>query len=136
MGTRSTTRVYDGGEMVLALYCQFDGYPTGVGVQLAKFIASGKFVNGLSGDEKNKVFNGMGCFAAQLVAHLKEKPGLWYATGNEYQREQFDYEIRGGLDANGRPLPVTLVCEGGYSRFEGPADKFAAWAAVEECRNN
>lgn len=126
MGTRSTTRVYDGDRMILSLYCQFDGYHDGVGKQLAEFIQSRPFVNGISGN--NLVFNGIGCFAAQLVASLKEKAGLWYVTGKEDQREEYNYEIRGGYDADWRPLPVTFVCDGYGHRFEGRPEDFQAWA--------
>lgn len=126
MGTRSTTRIYKNDKMILALYCQFDGYPTGVGVQLADFIKSRPFVNGLTGDAP--AFNGPGCFAAQLVAHLKAKPGLWYITGEEDQREEFNYEVRIKLDENYLALPPVFICEGYDQRFEGKVEDFAAWA--------
>lgn len=126
MGTRSTTRVYQGGQMLLALYCQFDGNHEGVGQQLADFIQSRPVVNGISGS--CEVFNGMECFAAQLVAHLKAEAGLWYVTGREEQREEFNYEIHGGYDANCSPMPITFVCEGYGQRFQGKPEAFKAWA--------
>lgn len=129
MGTRSTTRVYRDEKMILALYCQFDGYPTGVGNELATFIQSRPFVNGISGN--TKVFNGPDCFAAQLVAHLKTKAGLWYITGEEDQREEFNYEIRIKLGEDRCALPPVFVCEGHGLRFEGKAEDFAAWASEE-----
>ena len=57
MGTRSTTRIYANGKMLIALYCQFDGYPEGVGQQLANFAVSRPFVNGIGAN--SEVFNGM-----------------------------------------------------------------------------
>ena len=126
MGTRSTTRVYKDDKMILALYCQFDGYPTGVGVQLAEFIQSRPFVNGLTGDAP--AFNGAGCFAAQLVARLKDKPGLWCVTGKEDQREEFNYEIHLSLDESCLATPSRFVCEGYGKTFDGKAEDFSAWA--------
>lgn len=78
MGTRSITVVNDyDGSPIINLYRQFDGYPEGHGRELAKFLASGKMVNGLGSDE-GRVFNGPDCLAAQLVAHLKRGPGNIY----------------------------------------------------------
>lgn len=78
MGTRSLTRVidHDFGDPrhVVTIYRQYDGYLEGHGAVLAEFITSRKFVNGISGDI-TKVFNGAGCFAAALVAHLKTMNG-------------------------------------------------------------
>ena len=82
MGTRSLTRVFetynDNGkkytEKLLTLYRQFDGYPRGMGLDLANFLTSGKVVNGISG-QAERVFNGAGCLAAQLVSELKKGAG-------------------------------------------------------------
>jgi len=126
MGTRSTTRIYDGEHMLLALYCQFDGYPEGVGEQLAEFMVSRPFVNGIGGD--SKVFNGPQCFAAQLVAHLKDKAGLWYITGREDQREEYNYEIRLSKDENYCVNSIRFVCEGYGKTFDGDPKDFKAWA--------
>lgn len=125
MGTRSTTKVYDGDHMVLALYCQYDGYPSGVGQQLVEFIKSKPFVNGIYDDEN--VFNGIGCFSAQLVAHLKRKAGLWYITGNEMQNEEFNYEIRLKYDENWQVMPPLFICDGYGKRFEGSPFEFETW---------
>lgn len=129
MGTRSTTKVYNNDKMILALYCQFDGYPQGVGRQLADFIESRPFVNGIGRDDK--VFNGMECFAAQLVAHLKTSAGLWYITGVEDESEEFSYTIRGGNDAANKPKPVTMTCEGYGKRFNGLPKDFAVWLETD-----
>lgn len=116
--------------MILALYCQFDGYPEGVGQQLADFILSRPFANGIGVNDK--VFNGPGCFAAQLVVHVKEKAGLWYVTGEEEQREEFNYEIRIAMDENYKAMPPVFVCEGYGKRFEGKPEDFAAWTKAQE----
>lgn len=78
MGTRSITVVKDSnGNKIIEMYKQYDGYPEGLGQELKAFIASGTMVNGLGKDKA--VFNGIECFAAQLVAHFKEgRPGGIY----------------------------------------------------------
>lgn len=126
MGTRSTTRVYNGDKMILALYCQFDGFFDSVGQQLADFCQSRPMVNGISGN--GNVFNGPQCFAAQLVAHLKDKAGLWYITGEEDQREEFNYAIYGGYSDKGwQPLPLRFTAEGYGDEFDGKPEDFKAW---------
>jgi hypothetical protein len=79
MGTRCLTKVYDEqGHMIINMYRQFDGYPTGHGAELAEFLNSGRMVNGLSLDDTQTFFNGAGCLAAQLVADFKQAPGGFY----------------------------------------------------------
>lgn len=78
MGTRSLTVVNDErGREIMALYRQYDGYPTGHGEELVEFLRPFTVVNGLSGD-KSKVANGAECLAAQIVAHFKTEPGGFY----------------------------------------------------------
>ncbi len=71
MGTRARVEVMNHGKCVASIYCQFDGYPSGLGMELAEFLKPRTVVNGI-GDETAKIAaNGMGCLAAQLVADLK-----------------------------------------------------------------
>ena len=91
MGTRSLTRVIprqeglsfsEGHEhvdkSVVNMYRQYDGYPEGMGLDLAEFLIDFTVVNGLSNPRSTKVANGTGCLAAQLVSHFKEGPGQIY----------------------------------------------------------
>jgi hypothetical protein len=90
MGTRHTYRIIENytwhsadetevqSEELMLLYGQYDGYPNGVPTQVAKFIAKGTMTNGYSTTDDSIVFNGAGCMAAQLVAHLKEGVGTYY----------------------------------------------------------
>jgi hypothetical protein len=50
-----------------------DGYPDGHGQELADFLDGFKIVNGISTEDRDfpKVANGMGCLAAQVIAHFK-----------------------------------------------------------------
>jgi len=78
MGTRSLTFVYDtDGDAIINLYRQYDGYPEGHGRELADFICPFTIVNGF-GRETANIANGMGCLAAQLVAHFKDGVGQFY----------------------------------------------------------
>jgi hypothetical protein len=133
MGTRSLTRVFDGDKEIACIYRQFDGYRTGHGKALADFILSRPFVNGISGSRE--VFNGMGCFAAQLIGHLKgDQAGAiyLYAPGTSDVWEEYVYEVRGGLDENHEPLPVTVSCVGSESFPAGAPEAFKAWCEAEE----
>lgn len=78
MGTRCLTRVIDDGKPLLCLYRQFDGYEDGHGEELAEFLRGMVVVNGIGIKEDRKLANGMGCLAAQLVAHFKKDVGGFY----------------------------------------------------------
>lgn len=66
-------------EPILKLCTHGDGYPSSYGLELANFINSKEIVNGLnSGLDMDKIANGMDCLGAQLIAHLKKKPGKYY----------------------------------------------------------
>jgi hypothetical protein len=93
MGTRSLTFVYDDKEPMINMYRQFDGYPSGHGSNLAEFLNSfDAIVNGISVGDNRKIANGMGCLAAQLIAHFKIDVGGFYMypvtakdCGQEYE---------------------------------------------------
>jgi hypothetical protein len=96
MGTRSLTQVYDDGKAVVCMYRQFDGYPTGHGAELAGFLNQfAAITNGIAVDETRMTANGMGCLAAQLIAHFKTEAGGFYLypIGTEDVGEEFDYHI-------------------------------------------
>lgn len=97
MGTRSLTFVYetynDGDVPILCLYRQYDGYPEGHGAELAEFMNGFTIVNGLGAKTDRKIANGVGCFAAQLVAHFKKDPGQFYIHAPIVGRDDWqDYE--------------------------------------------
>lgn len=102
MGTRSLTFVYSeskSGEKatpIMNMYRQYDGYPSGHGAELAEFLSGGRLVNGLSGMDKEKQFNGMGCLAAQMVANFKDGAGSFYlypVTTTDCGQD-YEYHIR------------------------------------------
>lgn len=135
MGTRSLTRVFDDDKLVLAMYRQMDGYPEGMGADLAKFVVSGTFVTGISltKQKPQPQFNGMGCFAAQLVKHLKEGAGGIYLVSADAEDQEYTYEIHGGLDEKSAPKPIRMVCKGsdGEVLFDGNPKKFATFCKVK-----
>ena len=94
MGTRSLTMVYtEDYEVIMNMYAQWDGYPSGHGAELAAFLNSFEAItNGIRVGEERKIANGMGCLAAQLVAHFKVGFGSFYLypvsekdCGQEYE---------------------------------------------------
>jgi hypothetical protein len=97
MGTRSLTYVYDDADdAVVCMYRQFDGYVSGHGRELIDFISQFTIVNGLNINETRKVANGMGCLAAQLIAHFKVGAGGFYLyppTQNQDCGQEYEYHI-------------------------------------------
>lgn len=121
MGTRSTIAIYENTTHLVTINQQYDGYPSGVGLQLAKFVSSGKLVNGLGG-HKGLVFNGMGCLAAALIKEFKDGPGGTYIVP-EGQEEEYNYKVVGDFD---KPA-VTVACKGHESTDPLPPARFLKW---------
>lgn len=102
MGTLHLTTIYDTAfnerNLVANVHGRWDGYPTGHGAELAKFLDARQMCNGLPSisatqDENGKTYaNGAGCLAAQLVAALKTKPGdIYLVAGDENTDHAQDY---------------------------------------------
>lgn len=108
MGTRSVTIIMDGNQELVRIYRQYDGYPDGHGLALAK-LADRTITNGISGTPLTHA-NGMGELAALIIAGLKlDNPqGNVYleAPGGEISDwVEYVYIVRG---PEGRP--VTIEC--------------------------
>ena len=101
MGTRSTTKIYyettwedkTSKDFLLGIYKQYDGYIEGWGKEIKDFINSGKFVNGISSNEKGRIFNGVGDCVLQLVQHFKTEAGGMYAIPEQNGDEEYNYII-------------------------------------------
>lgn len=95
MGTRSLTYIQDSWETavadednnnkvhkttqnILCMYRQYDGYIDGHGRELAEFLEDFNIVNGYNHDTPVRSANGIGCLAAQLIAHFKDGIGNIY----------------------------------------------------------
>ena len=140
MGTRSLTIIEDHTlsklKEQLVIYRQFDGHPSGHGRDLAVFLSSGRVVNGISCAEKDRVFNGAGCLAAQLLAELKDGPGNIYAyrAGTRNCWEEYRYHV--AVNGPGEDIVVTILI--GYEKrgwtkiFEGTPQEMLAWINMEE----
>ena len=101
MGTRATIKIAKREEGVsfsekpdkymVSIYNHYDGYPEGLGVTLANYLLGTKIVNGL-GNDRDTVFNGLGCMAASIIAELKEEAGNVYIEDPEHPSGWIDYE--------------------------------------------
>jgi hypothetical protein len=156
MGTRSLTHVIETWkndktgkqkkQCLMTMYRQYDGYPSGMGDDLAQFLKQGKVVNGISMAEKQLVFNGAGCLAAQLVAHFKDGPGGFYLYRPMSKDCGEDYTYEVVVDFNTKE--ITLRCfeigyiskSGNYINkrkllFEGKPQDYDAWLEKHSKQN-
>lgn len=109
MGTRSTTHIFNvEGKHLVSMYKQFDGYPTGHGQELADFLKARTIVNGFGSETAATHANGMGCLAAQIVAHFKDGIGGYYITPED-DRQEYNYFV---TIKDGK---IHLKCESEYS---------------------
>ena len=134
MGTRSLTFIYDDtGTVLVNMYRQMDGYPSGHGKELAEFLAPIVMVNGIGQTDK-KIANGPGCLAAQLVAHLKDGAGGIYINpvsavdcGQDYQ-----YHVHADIDG----VTVKVFSVGMNNRknlmFNGTVEAFGEFCNGED----
>ena len=123
MGTRSTTRVLDEqGNVLVNLYSQFDGYPSGHGAELVEFLSKGPVINGIGPEGSKFAFNGMGCLAARLVANFKKGIGGFYIVPSD-QREEFNYVV--SLENDGK-LHLRIL-DNDVVIFKGPITQFQSF---------
>lgn len=86
MGTRSLTHVHEGDRgsaILVTIYRQYDGYPSGMGADIKAATNGGKMIltNGISNGFKPETHaNGANELAAKLVVALKEP----HDSGNVY----------------------------------------------------
>jgi len=139
MGTRALTFVYDGDKPIVNLYRQYDGYPSGHGLELAEFLDGFKVVNGI-GRETTRIANGMGCLAAQVVAHFKDSVGGFYihsvdstecGQDYEYHVYQKDKELRVRITNRGCNLFGLTMSDTNEGIFDGTATEFLEFCSKE-----
>ena len=97
MATRATIHIYDKQthRNIIQIYHHYDGYPEGLGEKLKQYLGNiDKNTNAYPG-ELHKHFNGVGCFAASLVAYLKDCPGNVYLepTDDKHGDTEYHYTI-------------------------------------------
>jgi len=112
MGTRSLTYVEESYETcvadeennnevretkqnILCMYRQHDGYLSGYGLELAKYLQGFNIVNGIGHNTPERAANGMGCLAAQLITHFKVGIGGVYIHHSDATDcgEEYTYTI-------------------------------------------
>ncbi|MEP6789506.1 MAG: hypothetical protein ABJB40_13790 [Acidobacteriota bacterium] len=122
MGTRSLTVVLnEEGDEICVLYRQMDGYPTGHGTDLKEFLDGMSVVNGYGSSTPKGAANGMGCLAAQIIAHFKDGIGNFYLypAGTRDCGEEYIYTIYlDDLDKN-KPKRLNLKIQAGAVTFFG-----------------
>jgi hypothetical protein len=140
MGTRALTFVYDGERPIINLYRQYDGYPTGHGRELAEFLEGYTIVNGL-GEKRVRIANGMGCLAAQMVAHFKTEAGQFYLhspeqkeCGQDYEYHVYrkDNELRVAVTDRGCNMFGLTMSDKNDSIFDGPVADFIRFCTEDE----
>ena len=119
MGTRSLTYVYVEDTPIMCMYRQFDGYPSGHGVELAEFLTQIEMGNGISGEPELFSFaNGMGCLAAQMIVNFKKSPGGLYIYPVELNQacwQEYEYHVYEKKVVVKNPTEV--IFEGSYDKF-------------------
>lgn len=116
MSTSSITYFYYGAdkEAFAAIEGHYDGYPSGHGKDLIKFIRSRRIVNGISvtTDEGTSIANGAGDFAAQAVHHFKnEHPvGGYYLCSPVFEdgAANYQYHVRVYPPSSRRKFTITV----------------------------
>ena len=135
MGTRGLVIFEEDGKEVVVMYRQFDSYLEGLGKELAEFLAPIKVVNGFGMDDKaGTTANGMGCLAAQAVAHFKgDQVGNVYlmAAGTRDCWEEYRYTI--SSKKTELSIKVEDTYDSGHVLFSGPVSEYASWLLVEKC---
>lgn len=141
MGTSALIRVYDEDDkLLLSLQAQSDGFPDNLALKLFKRLGHLKIVNGLQDD--TQVANGMGCFAAQLVAALKERAGGYYVVPMSFNEVEtaasYDYVYdfrqnqRGhAARSSDRRHLVLAISSNGVALYRGPFADFSLKALFD-----
>lgn len=139
MGTRSTTLIREKDRdnktgkitfrKLVKFYRQYDGYPSGHGLEMAEFLNTGTLVNGLGIEDEQIFFNGAGCLGAQLIQHLKKGAGGLYLTDLRAGGEEYDYivTVRSPWIKNER-YDIEITCKDGRKTlFTGSPSEYITW---------
>ena len=120
MGTPARVIFKSEGQTVFNMRANYDGYPDGVGLDLARIMAEGQLVHGLGLDRTlGKYFNGDSCMAASVIALMKKEPGnIYLYPTNQDMDTNYTYVIN--VDEKEE---ITIKMTGGKS-FEGTLEEF------------
>ena len=118
MGTRSTIafidkRVTKDGKVytdeLVRIYQQYDGYPSGVGKQLATWLSGKTIINGYGLNQTANLgfCNGIGCMSAQFIHDFKTDIGNLYITDHD-DTEDYNYKVIVTYDIPTSEYNITL----------------------------
>lgn len=127
MGTRSTVTFYDEYDLncIASIYQQYDGYPEGVGYELAVFLENIQMVNGFGyGAKMGEVANGMGCLAAQYIAKIKVGVGGVYLV-DKNSLQEYNYTVHWNDEAE--DIEVGVFDWENNVIFAGNRQEFLRW---------
>lgn len=128
MGTRSLTVVKDKDDKeIMVMYRQFDGYPEGMGQDLATYLKAHKLVNGIGlGATWKNAFNGPCCMAASIVSQFKDDIGGIYLYPAETRGcgEEYVYTVYSVGEQ------IKLMCKDVGDKkilFDGTPEDYLTW---------
>ena len=110
MGTRSTITFIEKRDEevtpITTIYQQYDGYLSGVGYILAKWLSGKVIINGIS-EYRKEYANGCGDLAAQFISVIKdETPGDIYIYPVECDKSGIDYNYYVVVDMDKKSMPT------------------------------
>lgn len=119
----AATVIRDDAGHALAIVSSEDGMLIPFGRELAEFLAFKTIVDHANNDKLQ--FEGMGCLAASLIAHLKKNPGehvLVHDVGG-WDEHEYTYEVKPATGQ--RPHGTTLTMKHlGTIVFQGTPEEF------------
>ena len=122
MGTTARVIFKSEGKTIFNMRTQYDGYPDGVGMDLARILAEGQLVHGLGQDRTlGKYFNGASCMAASVIALMKKEPGNVYLYPVE---DDFGANYIYTIDIDGEDDGKIQIKMTGGKSFEGTLEGF------------
>ena len=99
MSTRATITFYEGEDKLVHMYHHWDGYISGLGYDIARWLLTRTVVNGLGVDNPDGICNGTGCLVAQFIRDFKTEAGnLYIEPINSEDSDMIDYHYKIILD--------------------------------------
>lgn len=133
MSTRATITFAENGVNLVRLYNHWDGYPTGLGNDIAEWLGHMRIGNGIGFGDNTYFANGTGCLVAQFIRDFKVEAGGLYVVPMDSEYEEYNYHINVIYDDRGT-VSCKDVCEikvidwSGKQIFKGSLEEFTQWA--------
>lgn len=110
MSTRATVTFSENGVNLVKLYNHWDGYPTGLGNDIAEWLNDMRIGNGIGAGDNTYFANGVGCLVAQFIRDFKAEPGGLYVIPIDADCEEYNYYINIDYDDRGT-VPCKDICK-------------------------